>query len=105
MQDTPAQRASSPRAKGADAKLGLAVRPLTEEEKARIDTEGELVVERVTSPAAESGVLPGDIIVGVNGTEIESVEQLRDAVEDGPSTVALLIERRGAQVFVPVPIG
>src|SRR5690606_35471574 len=103
MQDTPAQRASSPRAKGADAKLGLAVRPLTEEEKARIDTEGELVVERVTSPAAESGVLPGDIIVGVNGTEIESVEQLRDAVEDGPSTVALLIERRGAQVFVPVP--
>lgn len=105
MQDSSEQRAAAPRTEGADAKLGLAVRPLTEEEKQLTGTDGEIVVERVDSPAAESGVQPGDIIVGVNGVAVKSVEQLREVVEDAPDTVALLIERSGARVFVPVSTG
>lgn len=85
-------------------KLGLSVRPLTREEKRRTDTDGSLVVEDVQSPAAESGVRPGDIILGVNGAEVRSVEQLREAVDEDRGTVALLIERGEAQIFIPVPI-
>lgn len=103
MQEEPEQVASGAQPEQPGGKLGLAVRPLTPEEKQRVDTEGSLVVEKVASPAAESGVQPGDIIVGVNGTVVKSVEQLRDVVEDAPDTVALLIERGGAQIFVPVP--
>jgi serine protease Do len=83
-------------------RLGLAVRPLSPAEKQQLDTEGSLVVERSGGPAAESGVLPGDVILGVNGRPIKSVQQLQKAVEDGPESVALLIERGGAQLFVPV---
>src|SRR5690606_22643644 len=77
-------------------RLGLAVRPLSPAEKQQLDTEGSLVVERSGGPAAESGVLPGDVILGVNGRPIKSVQQLQKAVEDGPESVALLIERGGA---------
>lgn len=104
MQDTSEQRAATmPQAQREEAKLGLAVRPLTEEEKKELNTDGAILVERVTSPAAEAGVQPGDIIVGVNGVTVQSIEQLRKIVQDAPKTVALLIERGGAQVFVPVP--
>lgn len=103
MDEQVAQHASARSADAAGGKLGLAVRPLTKEEKQAADTSGALVVEQVGGPAAESGVQPGDIILGVNGTEIESVEQFRDAVEDAPDTVALLIQRGEAQIFVPVP--
>lgn len=85
-----------------EGELGLAVRPLTPQEKQALGTEGNIVVEQVGGPAAESGVQPGDVILGVNGARIESIEQLRKAVEDGPGTVALLIQRGEAQLFVPV---
>lgn len=41
----------------------------------------------------------------MNGRNIDSVRELREAVEDAPDTVALLIERGQAQVFIPVPTG
>lgn len=84
------------------ARLGIAVRPLTTEEKRQVETEGNVVVEEVTGAAAVAGVQPGDIILGVNGKRIESVQQLRGAVKGGQSTVALLIERGNAQIFIPI---
>jgi serine protease Do len=85
-------------------RLGIAVRTLTPEEKQRAETEGSVLVEEVSGAAALAGVQPGDIILGVNGRRIESVEQLRASVKENRNTVALLIERGDAQVFVPVRI-
>jgi serine protease Do len=84
------------------AKLGIAVRPLTPEEKKQVDTEGNLVVEEVSGPAAAAGLQPGDIILGVNGKPVTSVQQLRGAVKSQQSTVALLVERGDAQIFIPI---
>jgi serine protease Do len=86
-------------------RLGIAVRPLTPEEKQRVETDGTLVVEEVSGAAAVAGVQPGDIILGVNGKPVASVEQLRGAVKDKQSTVALLIERGDAQIFIPIRVG
>jgi serine protease Do len=84
------------------SRLGIAVRPLTPEEKRQVETEGSLVVEEVSGPAAVAGVQPGDIILGVNGKPIASVQQLRGAVKDQRNTVALLVERGNAQIFIPI---
>lgn len=81
------------------------MRPLTSEEKRRGDTDGSVVVEEVNSPAAEAGVRRGDVILGVNGEGIDSIRDLREAVEEAPDTVALLIERGQARIFIPVPTG
>ena len=88
------------------AKLGLAVRPLQQEEKRQAETSGDLVVEDVDGPAAAAGVQRGDIILGVNGKPVKSVEELRAAAKKTKGKiVALLIERDEAQIFVPVRVG
>jgi serine protease Do len=88
------------------AKLGLVVRPLQKQEKAQVDTEGELVVEDSDGPAAAAGVQRGDIILGVNGKPVKSVDELKVAARKTKGkVVALLIERDSAQIFVPVRIG
>ncbi|HKU14649.1 MAG TPA: DegQ family serine endoprotease [Steroidobacteraceae bacterium] len=87
------------------ARLGLAVRPLTPDEKNQVETEGNLVVEQVSGPAALAGVQPGDIILGVNGKRVASVQELRGAVKQKQATVALLIERGDAQIFIPLRVG
>jgi serine protease Do len=87
------------------SKLGLAVRPLAPEEKRAADTEGNLLVEDVGGPAAEAGVQPGDIILGVNGAKVKSLKELQNAAKKGGKVVALLIERDNAQVFVAVQVG
>ena len=88
------------------AKLGLAVRPLTQQEKRQAETEGDLLVEDVDGPAAGAGVRPGDIILGVNGAKVKSLDELRAAAKKrNGKVVALLIERDNAQIFVPVRLG
>ena len=96
-------------AKAADAdepkgKLGVAVRPLTPDEQKAGGKSG-LVVEKAGGAAAKAGVQPGDVIVGVGSTRVMTVDELRAQVDKSGKTVALLIERQGRQIFVPVKVG
>jgi serine protease Do len=97
--------ANQPRDESPSGKLGLAVRPLSPAERSQAATEGALLVERSEGPAALAGVEAGDIILAVNGRPVDSVRSLRDAVDKSGSTVALLIQRGDAQIYVPVRLG
>jgi serine protease Do len=85
-------------------KLGLSVRPLGADERKSAETEGYLLVEDVTGPAAQAGVRPGDVILGVNGKPVKSLAELKNATGSGSKTVAILLEREGAQLFLPIRI-
>ena len=87
------------------SKLGVAVRPLDPREKAQVDTRGNLVIEDVDGPAALAGLQPGDIILGVNGHDVSTVNDLQSAVRKSGKAVALRIQRNGTEIFVPVRIG
>ena len=63
------------------SRLGLAVRPLAPEEKRQAETDGDLLVEDVDGPAAAAGVRPGDIILGVNGKPVKSLDELKSAAK------------------------
>ena len=86
------------------SKLGLSVRALTDDEQREAQTDGKLLVEDVSGPAARAGVQPGDIILGVNGNKVSNVEDLKTATEKGKKTVALLIQRDSAQIYVPIRV-
>jgi serine protease Do len=86
------------------AQLGLTVRQLDSQEKEQAETQGNLVVEEVTGPAASAGVQPGDIILGVNGKRVKTVKELQDEAKSSGKNVALLIQREDAQIFVPLRI-
>lgn len=92
------------RAEAGKARLGVAVRPLSAEEK-RADLEGGVVVQDVAGPAARAGVRPGDVIVAVNNTPVKSPEQLKELIAKAGKTVALLVQREDARIFIPVTLG
>jgi serine protease Do len=101
---TAAKGGAAPPGANQAPQLGLAVRLLQPEEKEQAQTEGSLVVERSSGPAASGGVRPGDIILGVNGQKVKSVAELQTATKKAGSTVALLIQRGDAQIFVPIRV-
>jgi serine protease Do len=89
----------------APARLGLALRPLTQEERQQSGVSGGLVVEDSKGRAAEAGIQPGDVVLSVDGTAVQSVEQLRKMVQAHDKQIALLIQRGEARLFVPVTLG
>ncbi|CAG9185161.1 DegQ family serine endoprotease [Cupriavidus pampae] len=89
----------------ASGKLGLAVRPLTPNEKRDSGIEGGLVVEDVAGPAARVGIQPGDVILSLNGTPISSADQLKTLVSKSGKQVALLVQRDDARIFIPLDLG
>ena len=63
---------------------------------------------RPGSSAEEKGIREGDIIVSLNGEEVETVRDLRaglkSAKESGRKSALLQVQRRDGNLFVPVPL-
>jgi len=85
--------------------LGLSLRPLNPDERAQAKIEQGLLIEGVAGPAARAGLAQGDVLLAINGQMVGSIEQVRSVMEKKPKSVALLIERRGERIFVPVNLG
>lgn len=85
-------------------RLGLAVRPLTPQEREAANVPGGLLVQGVNGAAARAGVAPGDIVLQAGGKAVKSVEDLKAATRSGKS-VALLVQRGDRRLFVPLQVG
>jgi serine protease Do len=102
-----ARRDSEPDSDGKSA-LGVTVAPITPELADRLgaskDAHG-LVVENVNPDgrAADAGIRSGDVIKQVNRRPVQTVEDLRTAVQQSADKpVLLLINRQGTDLFVTV---
>jgi serine protease Do len=104
LEDTPAQAAKNTGEDGG-GRLGLAVRPLRPDEQQELHTKGRLVVEDVSGPALAAGLQAGDVVLGVNGSGVSSVADLKREVARAGRSVALLIQREDAQIYIPVDLG
>lgn len=101
VEEAPNESASSNASKTAAAnKLGVTVRPLNDEEKAKAETEGLLVTES-TGAARKAGIREGDIIVNVNGVKIKKTDDLARVLEKNKN-LRVLVQRRGGRIFIPV---
>ena len=64
-----------------------------------------LVVEQASGPAAKAGVQQGDVLVSINQVPATSLDSVRTVLEKAGKSVALLIQRGGDRIFVPVALG
>ena len=101
VEEAPNESASSNASKTAAAnKLGVTVRPLNDEEKAKAETEGLLVTES-TGAARKAGIREGDIIVNVHGVKIKKTDALARVLEKNKN-LRVLVQRRDGRIFIPV---
>jgi len=97
--------ASNDKESASKGRLGVAVRPLTSDEKRDNEIDHGVVVQNVSGAAERAGVRPGDVIVAVNNMPVKSVDELKTLVEKAGKTVALLVQRQDARIFIPVTLG
>ncbi len=83
-------------------RLGLIMHPLSEDERRASGLAVGLMVDGVSGPAASAGIQPGDIIVSLNDTLVESQEQVAALEAKAGKVIAVLIQRHNARSFVSV---
>jgi len=99
------EKGVKPGSKGGEEGLGLNLRDLTPQEKARLGIEGVAVVGIVPGSLADrSGLKPGDIIMRVNYKEVRNVKEFYNVIESlrevGKTKALLLVRRNGSNVYV-----
>ncbi len=87
-------------------KIGLTLKELTPAQKKKLNGKNGLLVIESTGAAAQAGIRRGDVILGLNNSESQSVEQFNkqiNAVAVG-KTVAVLVQRAENTLYVPIKI-
>jgi serine protease Do len=97
--------AAAPAAEVKPGKLGVVVRPLSPEERKTRGIDAGVVVDQVDGPAAKAGIQRGDVILSFGNEKVENGEQLRKLVDKSKGSVAVLVKRDEATIYVPVRIG
>jgi len=87
-------------------RLGLTLRELTPQQKKRLNGRNGLLVIGAEGGAAQAGIRRGDVILAVNNTEVQGVEQFNKLIQAAQSgkTVALLVQRGDSTLYVPVKV-
>jgi serine protease Do len=87
-------------------KVGLTLKELTPQQKKKLNGKNGLLVVDSIGAAAQAGIRRGDVILGLNNSESQSVEQFNkqiNAVAAG-KTVAVLVLRGENTLYVPIKV-
>ena len=82
--------------------LGMTLRELNRDEQKMLKTEAAIIVEAVNGIAAKSGIQAGDLIIAINSKRVSSIKQFRDVVDRAGKRAAVLIQREGNMMFIPL---
>lgn len=82
--------------------LGMTLRELSQDEQRMLKTEAIIVVDAVNGIAEKSGIKPGDLLVAVNSKRVSSIAQLRNVLDHSDKRAALLVQRGGNMMFIPL---
>jgi serine protease Do len=87
--------------------LGVTLAPLSKEVKEALDiTEGVLVKKVKEGAARKAGVRSGDVIISIASKPAKDIAALEELIKTLPKdrSVALLIQRKGGPVFLPLKL-
>ena len=87
-------------------RIGLTLKALTPQQKKKLNGKNGLLVVNSTGAAAEAGIRRGDVVLGLNNSETQSVEQFNqqiNAVRAG-KTIAVLVQRDDSTLYIPIKV-
>ncbi len=87
-------------------KIGLVLQALTPKQKQKMNGKNGLLVIESDGTAALAGIRRGDVILGLNNSETQSVSQFNqqiNAIAAG-KTVAVLVQRGENTLYVPIKV-
>ncbi|KVK88977.1 peptidase [Burkholderia ubonensis] len=87
------------------ARFGLALRPASEQERRQLGVSQALVIEQASGQAARAGLRAGDVVLSVNGAPAANAGALIGELDRARGTIALLVQRGGTRLYVPVDPG
>jgi serine protease Do len=87
-------------------RIGMVLRELTAQQKKTLNGRNGLLVADVQGLAAQAGIRRGDVVLGLNNTEVQSPEQFNKQLSAMPAgkTIALLIQRGENTLYVPIKL-
>ncbi|KGB90926.1 PDZ domain protein [Burkholderia multivorans] len=85
-------------------RLGLTMHPLTDDERRSTGLPVGMMVDAVRGPAARAGIEPGDVVLELNDTLLESPADVPALEANGGEVIAVLIQRNHARRFVSVRV-
>lgn len=99
-------QANKPALKPEVDRIGLVLKELTVQQKKRLNGKGGLLVMDAQGAVAQAGVRRGDVILGLNNTAVQSLEQFNKQLASfaAGKTLALLVQRGESTLYVPVKI-
>lgn len=103
---TDVAQASKPTGKPEVNRIGLILRELTPQQKKKLNGKEALLVVEAQGPVAQAGVRRGDLVLGLNNTEVKNLEQFNKLLDSfaAGKTVALLILRGESTLYVPIKL-
>jgi len=97
--------AAKPATKVEANKIGLALKELTPAQKKKLNGKNGLLVAESTGAAAQAGIRRGDVILGLNNSDIQSVEAFNKQINAAVGkTVAVLVQRGDNTLYVPIKV-
>jgi S1-C subfamily serine protease len=95
--------AARPADDGGD-RLGLTMHPLSDAERRSTGLAVGMMVDAVRGPAAKAGIRPGDVVLELDDTLLESPDDVPALEARGGNVISVLIQRGNARQFVPVRV-
>ena len=87
------------------ARLGLLLSlPKSKVEQPEGKTAG-LLIEGVNGAAEHAGVQPGDLLLAIDGKQVSTITQAGAAAVQSGKSVALLLQRDGMKMYIPLRLG
>ncbi|WP_175953916.1 trypsin-like peptidase domain-containing protein [Burkholderia sp. BCC0405] len=83
-------------------RLGLTMHALNDDERRSTGLAVGMMVDAVHGPAARAGIQPGDVVLELNDTLLETPDDIQSLEASGGSVIAVLIQRNNARRFVSV---
>ncbi len=86
------------------SRLGLVLTELSDDQKKQLDIDSGLMIEEVKSSSARAELQRGDILLAVNNTPVDTIEQLNAILKPIPKgrNVALWVSRGDSKSFIPI---